>query len=156
MIITDIRDLAWRDFYEILFWIVQYNAACVDFDHVQWFWVILSHFGIYWSFEKMMTMTTVTDSWCLRWPLIRRGLLTPYGDIKLVDIGKCNGFSPDGLKRLPEAMMTYMSSDIHLRAILRDTRTLAINHRNQLENYQSKFAVKSSRGQLTKRHEIWF
>ena len=35
------------------------------------------------------------------------GLVTPYGDIDLVNIGSGNGLLPDGTKPLPESMLTY-------------------------------------------------
>ena len=35
------------------------------------------------------------------------GLLTPYGDIDLVNTGSGNGLSPDGTKPLPEPVLTY-------------------------------------------------
>ena len=35
------------------------------------------------------------------------GLVTPYGDIILVNNGSGNGLLPDGTKPLPEPMFTY-------------------------------------------------
>ena len=48
------------------------------------------------------------------------GLVTPYGDRDLVNIGSGYGLLPDGTKPLPEPMLTdhqWSPSDIHIRAI---------------------------------------
>ena len=35
------------------------------------------------------------------------GLVTPHSDIDLVIVGSGNGLLPDGIKPLPEPMLTY-------------------------------------------------
>ena len=59
--------------------------------------------------EKWNTMKLV---WGKYWDstsyvLTHCGLVTPYGDRDLVNIGSGNGLLPDGTKPLPEPMLTY-------------------------------------------------
>ena len=49
----------------------------------------------------------IGGEWLTNW-----GLVTPYGDIDVSQLGSGNGLLPDGTKQLPETM-SVKSSEIH-------------------------------------------
>ena len=71
-----------------------------------------------------------------------------------VDIGSGNGLLPDGTKPLPEPMLTYHQKG--LVGVRWDSSegnftidTSANSHKNELENYISKFVLQISQGAMS-------
>ena len=80
------------------------------------------------------------------------GLVTPYGNIDLVNIGSCNGLLPDSTKPSPAPMWIIVSKVQGHSSEKNVTRySQAFNHWHHIDNYFFKISFKSPRRQCVLR-----